>query len=252
MKLLASNGAPQDYFGICLALHEQQSLIAAPYKDSSSGAVYSYAVPSFPTFSPTISFVPTMSPTSFPTNPTFSPSRLPSRNPTSSPTSVPSAPTISPSRRPTPFPSLSPTRLTSSPTESLVVHDRSQTSDSGTIQSLAFTIFISIVGGSCLIGVLCCLYSSHKTRVQSLDPTIQMTQVVSVTPVNPHFATRHAIASAVLVPISHSPDAAPIPSRDLIFTNVVASTSNGDPNQTPTDTQPDVSIPVAMVVTHNP
>ena len=69
-----------------------------------------------------------------------------------------------------------------------------------------------------------------------------MTQVVSVTPLNPNIAARHAVASAVLVPASFSSDAAP--SGDLIFTNVIAS--NDSRAQTP-----DTSIPVAMVITQN-
>jgi hypothetical protein len=82
--------------------------------------------------------------------------------------------------------------------------------------------------------------------VENLDPTVEMTQVVSVSPVNPHFAARHAVASAVLVPVSRSAEAPPSP--DLVFTNVVVG---NEANQSPTATQPDIPIPVAMVIPQN-
>lgn len=251
MKILAADGMRDDYFGLCLAVYQRQTLIAAPYRNSSAGAVYQYDIPYFPTFSPTISIMPTPSPTLRPTNPTFSPTLLPTKGPTANPTFLPSAPTFTPSCKPSTPPSLSPTVHTSTPTEKFVVSNKSDNSNPDPVHSVVFIAFISIVGLSCLLGLICC-FCNQKSRVNNDDDgAVQMTSVVSVAPASPQFGLRprfgsdsgfsRAVASAVLVPYASSPTHAQPP--PLVFTNVVTHQDEAS-----SVTQTENQLPVATVI----
>lgn len=242
MKILASDGMPNDYFGLSLAVHERQSLIAAPYRNSSAGGVYQFNIPFSPTFSPTISAMPTTSPTVYPTNPTFSPTFLPSKQPSFTPTCIPTSPTYAPSRRPTCSPSLFPTTRTSSPTERVVLSNKSDNSNQDTVHSVVFIVFLSIVGVASLLSLICCL-CNHRSRSND-DGNIQMTSVVSVAPAGPQFPSdsrfgSNPVASAVLVPYSSSPThPQPVP---LVVPNVVNDHQS-------VVTSADIQLPVAIVI----
>eukprot|EP00633_Aureoumbra_lagunensis_P007338 CAMPEP_0197322888 /NCGR_PEP_ID=MMETSP0891-20130614/70176_1 /TAXON_ID=44058 ORGANISM="Aureoumbra lagunensis, Strain CCMP1510" /NCGR_SAMPLE_ID=MMETSP0891 /ASSEMBLY_ACC=CAM_ASM_000534 /LENGTH=1392 /DNA_ID=CAMNT_0042815401 /DNA_START=114 /DNA_END=4293 /DNA_ORIENTATION=- len=135
-KLVASDGAADDWFGRSVAIYETRIVVGAHGDDEvdrESGSAYVFDAPalstlqptpkptSMPTYKPTTrpSKSPTLEPTQRPTSkPTYEPSFHPTSRPTSKPTSGPThkptleptfTPTVKTTPRPTPKPTSAPT-----------------------------------------------------------------------------------------------------------------------------------------------